>query len=150
MVTLIEDTKNKFVFAHIGGGDQRVRIGMRVGLFQVGKLDVKVARHGIKTGPKTGRMYKHKGRNKRASGPGQYPANRSGELRRSVDFKVLGFKRMFFGARKLYGKFLEEGTKSGGKFRIIPRPFLTKTVKKNRQMTKNILYKTLNEELIRG
>jgi HK97 gp10 family phage protein len=145
MATIKEGKNNRKVFAHIEFSAPRARIGMRVGLFQVGKFVVKVARDGIKTGPKTGRVYKFKSRNKRASSPGEYPANRTGKLRRSVDFTVEGFKKMRFGAGKEYGKFLETGTRN-----MEPRPTLKKTVDKTASATKNILQKSLNEEIKRG
>lgn len=144
-VRIKENSKNKKVFILLSKSEENAKKGGRVGLFRIGQLLTDVARAGIKNQPKTGEYYKYKGRRKRASAPGQYPANRSGELRRSIDFRVDGNSRMIFGAGKEYGKFLEEGTRN-----MEPRPFLKKTVKKMESTNKQILIKAFDEEMKRG
>lgn len=116
--------------------------GINHGLTRVGKLVVKFATAGIKNPPKTG--VQRSGRN-RASSPGEFPADQTGELRRSINFKVQGgSKKMIFGAKKLHGKFLEKGTRS-----IEPRPFIDRTVKDTNKQVEIILEKALDEEIKR-
>lgn len=97
----------------------------RQSLYSIGKEMEKVVKDGIKNPPKTGRTYRYRGRRYRASAPGQYPANRSGNLRRSVEFNVEGKKFVKVGTDVEYGRFLEDGTR-----RMARRPFLELSRKK--------------------
>lgn len=113
--------------AHHG---HQIRQGARIALYNIGKENVRYTRLIIKKGPKTGRLYRIPGRKRRhrASAPGQAPANLTGALRRSVDFNVRGYDQMEFGDQKMYGKFLETGTK-----KMAARPHLIKAVRTNRR-----------------
>lgn len=102
--------------------------GMRQGLFVVGKFLTKKTSENILRTPKTGRYYKYKSRNYRASAPGEYPANRSGTNRRSIQFIVKGKKKMIFGANAKYSKHLEKS-----------RPFLIRTIRETTGTQKNLL-----------
>ena len=121
MIKVREGSKNQAVFRQISGLDRNFFKGVRLAFWQIGKRLVQTASQGILREPKSGRVYKHKNKMIRASAPGQYPANRSGTLRRSIDFKVIGSKRMIFGASADYAKFVHDGTSRMGS-----RPFLRK------------------------
>jgi len=102
--------------------------GMRQGLFVVGKFLTKKTSENILRTPKTGRYYKYKGRKYQASAVGEFPANRSGDNRRSIQFKVKGKKKMIFGADAPYSKYLEKS-----------RPFLIRTIRETRGTQKKLL-----------
>jgi len=139
------DPKNKRVFLGIEGTKDRIfETGIRRGLYRVGKKNLKDIRNGIKNPPKTGRFYNFKGRRKRASAPGEFPANRTGRLRRSTDFSVQGSKRMIIGAKAFYGPFLEEGTQI-----MEPRPFLIRVIRDNEKVNWNQMQESLKEEIKR-
>lgn len=144
-VKIKEHKNNSRMFAMIEHSVKNADTASRKGLYRVGKMLTKKARDGIKQGPKTGTYYRYKGRRKRASSPGQFPANRSGELRRSIDFDVDGTHLMTFGANTEYAGYLEEGTK-----KMIKRPYLIKVMRKTRQEARNILIKAFDEEMKRG
>ena len=102
--------------------------GMRQGLYVVGKFLVKKTSSNILHTTKSGRYYKYKGRNYRASAPGEYPANRSGANRRSVQFIVKGKKKMIFGANAKYSKHVEKS-----------RPFLIRTIRETTGTQKKLI-----------
>jgi HK97 gp10 family phage protein len=87
------------------------------------------ARRSILKGPKTGRLYKRRGIEHRASAPGEPPATDTGRLVGSVTFELepsrpVGFVR----AATAYAKALEFGT-----MKMAARPFLQPALEKNRQ-----------------
>lgn len=97
----------------------------RIALYNIGKENTRYARQLIIRGPKTGRLYRIKGRKRRhrASAPGEAPANLTGRLQKSVNFIVNGHDEMKFGDQAEYGLFLELGTR-----KMKPRPHLSTTV----------------------
>ena len=134
---------------------EKIKHGMRRGLYISGNSLTKDVRTRMTSRNKSGRVYKiYKGiggkrlkvaRRHTASAPGEYPSVISGDLRKSVDFKVMGSTRMRFGAGNSqvdYAKRLEEG--SG---RLKPRRYLQQTVRRfqneikdniNREISKSI------------
>lgn len=98
------------------------------GLKEIGHLLKITARAGIRERNKTGRVYNFRGRLHRASAPGEYPAKRTGNLGRSIDFEASGFK-MEFGTNISYAKFLQQyknpEQRSSTWNKVAPRPFLT-------------------------
>ncbi len=77
----------------------------------------------IKEGPKTGRVYRFRGRDQQASSPGEAPANRSGRLLRSFNYNVHGPYSMELGESAPYAGFLEDGTG-----RMKPRPHVIRAI----------------------
>lgn len=130
--------------------------GVRKAFYYVGKALEKTTKEGIKRPPKTGRYYIFKGRRIRASAPGEYPRNRTGDLRKSVGFIVQGSERLIFGSGKIgqrkgqkllnYAEWLELGTPG---LQMKPRPFLIASIRTNHQKTEQLLGQTVREELIR-
>lgn len=103
--------------------------GIRQCLYIVGRFLSKRTSENILRTRKTGRYYKYKGRRYRASAPGEFPANRSGTNRRSIQFIVKGKREMIFGADAKYSKYLEKS-----------RPFLIRTIKETEGNQNKILH----------
>jgi hypothetical protein len=124
MFSIRPNTQNKRVLVTIKEATPRIRKGLRAAFTEIGKENSLHTKNLIKNPPKTGRIYRFRGRNHQASAPGQPPANRSGDLMKSVGSRVYGWEKMEFGDRKFYGKFLEDGTR-----KMKPRPHLVRTVR---------------------
>ena len=114
-------------------------------LRKIGKKLKKTAQNGILTSPKTGNYYTHRkvGRT-RASQAGAYPANQSGDLKRSVRYRVPHRMLLKFGSDIEYGKYLQTTNDPDKPAGGLNRPFLTKAhnaVKKDfkRMMTNDML-----------
>ncbi len=140
------DRKSKIILINMSLNNNKAIIGAQKGLWYAGKQLQKEVKAKIKdkTG-KSGKYYKYKGRQIQASAPGEYPANRSGNLRKSIGFEVKG-QNLEFGARTnaKYAKYLELGTRRMGK-----RPFLNRTVQKNKLEVANIVGREIEKELTR-
>lgn len=122
----------------------RFKIGIRKALYEIGSENVKYTRRLLTSGNRTGRVYRFRGRNHRASAPGEAPANRSGRLLRSIDYIVRSHKQMEFGDKVLYGKFLELGTS-----KMEPRPHLKTTVDKLARDAQETLNSWVDKEIKR-
>lgn len=98
------------------------------GLKEIGHLLTLTARAGIRERNKTGRVYNFRGRIHRASAPGEYPAKRTGNLGRSINYDASGLK-MDFGTNISYGRYLQQyktpEQRSSNWKKIQARPFLT-------------------------
>lgn len=109
----IEDT-TKQAYMHIADLKYATERAIRQAFYRFGKLLRQYASEQILKKNKTGIIYRIKrGKTKRrhqASAPGQFPANLSGELRRSLGFIVHGVDNLEFGYEAKHGKFLEDGT----------------------------------------
>lgn len=135
---------------------ERNATAIRRAFYMIGK-DLKSTANRLLLEPKHGKVYKIKrgGRliRHRASAPGEAPANLSGDLRRSLDFNVVGADRLEFGYREkfqgktsqrgtFYGKFLELGTR-----KMKPRPGLLISIRKNQANAQEHFENELNREL---
>ena len=114
-------------------------------LFEIGKLFDKELRDGIKNPPKSGKYYSKNGRRVRASKAGEYPANRTGRLRKSSNFRVVTDRKMIVGLTASYAKFLEEGT-----VRMEPRPMLELTAERIEKRAFEIARKRMGEKIKRA
>ena len=114
------------------------------GLFDAGVQVTREIRRLILSGPKTGRLYRIKGRRRRhrASAPGEPPANLTGRLRRGYDFQVHGFARMSIVNKVPYALFLELGTR-----RIAPRPHVSVAIRNTQREVENILNEAAKDKL---
>lgn len=148
MIQIKSDIGNRRAFLAIREAPKRARTGVRQGFYFLGKENVKLTRAEITKKDKKGRIYhiRIKGRLKRhqASAPGQYPANLTGKLRKSLDFVVRGNDRMEFGAFVPYAGFLEKGTK-----KMEPRPSLANTVKATEKIAVQFMIQEIGKRLIR-
>jgi len=114
-------------------GPMLIDNGIKKGLEVIGKRIVTQLQAGILSPPKTGRIYRYKGRSHQASAPGEYPAERSGTLRKAANYKILSRRKMSVGFKKkaYYALFLEEGTSKMKK-----RKLLLDTIKQNKPFIK--------------
>ena len=103
--------------------------GMGRSLKQVGKDLATTARAGIAQPPKSGRIYIVNGKAHRASAPYEYPANRSGRLRRSTTSTTKGLSMEFGTKRVSYAPMLQQfktaQQRKSNWSRLAPRPYLT-------------------------
>ena len=128
---LTPDKDNKKVEVMLGRLEKHSQRGIRQGFYQLGAdLRTSVRKDILDKTGKTGRTYvvQRGGRRlrHRASAPGEFSANLSGELRGSIGFNVRGWRQLHFGAGAKHGAFQEEGTS-----RMRPRENLGMTVDKN-------------------
>lgn len=128
------------------------RQGVRDGLIFSGQKLRTASRRGIASPPKSGRRYKKRisGRryNWRASAPGEFPANVTGNLKESISYQMEGDLRMKFGVERsgasliggtppeVYAEFLEFGSPGG---KIKERPFLKPALDINRGQVKDFV-----------
>jgi len=140
------DPSNRKVFIQIRNLPEINRRAIRKAFYFVGKDLVSEARSSILRKPKSGRTYVvYKGgrrRLHRSSAPGEAPANLTGDLRRSVDFKVRGGNQMEFGADTPYARRLELG---GGN--IAARPYLIAAIEKEERNTMSHFRREIEKEL---
>jgi hypothetical protein len=108
----ITATKNtRQVLIDLGDHDRRFRVGIREGLYELGRITQDEIVRLITTGPRTGRTYKRPGRPDHiASAPGEPPANDTGALAAGVDYVVRDLE-MEIGDTVPYGVYLELGTR---------------------------------------
>lgn len=119
--------------------------GVRRGLYRAGQIVQRDIKEGIKNPPKTGRIYSYRGRKHQASAPGEYAANRSGKLRRSIDFTVEGSNRLIVGSPFDYAKYLEDGTVN-----MLSRPSFELSVNRTAYAVLNALKCAVDVEMKRG
>ena len=93
--------------------------GIRQAFYEIGHDVIRETRRLILVGPKTGRMYG----THRASAPGESPANQTGRLAKSGDYKVHGSSSMTVGETIPEAKFLEDGTRN-----MAPRPHVIRAI----------------------
>lgn len=150
---LIIDPKTEKTVLDLSRMPQEVKRGIRRGAYLSGKELVKETRERINDKPKSGRIYTiyrgiggkrlRRPRLHRASAPNEAPAVITGRLRKTIDFKVRGDKRLEFGAGSSqveYARILEVG---GG--RIKARNYLKNTTKKLSNKIKTILGREVNK-----
>lgn len=106
--------------------DANTKTGIRKAFLLIGEDLKKASVNFVKNPPKTGIIY---GRHQ-ASAPGESPANRTGRLATSINFKDHSFNSLDFGADAPYSGFLEKGTA-----KIKPRPYLTRAIKARQKET---------------
>jgi hypothetical protein len=126
------DAKNRRVELKIANLSKATKEGIRQAFFSIGKDLKSTAKESILQGPKTGRIYfvKRGGKTIRhqASAPGEPPANLTGALKDSIDFKVGSSSSMRFEAGNNevdYAAKLEEG------IGIKKRPYMIPAIKAN-------------------
>lgn len=143
MFSIRPNTRNKRVLVTIDQATSKLRTGLRQALTEVVRENSQHNKRLIKNPPKTGRIYKFEGRDHQASAPGQPPADRSGDLRKTAGFRVYGWEKAEFGDRMPYGVFLEDGTR-----RMRPRPHIVRTVREKSRDNFVTLANTVHKGLI--
>jgi len=135
-ISIIERGITGKVLVDVGDIKNRFDQGIRDAFFDQGDRNVKYARKEILKRNKTGNLYMIKGKLHRASAPGEFPANLSGKLRKSISYTVRGSNSMEFGDKVEYGKYLELGTEH-----MKPREHIIRTVKERaRDFSNALLY----------
>lgn len=145
MIAIKADPNNKKVFLKFETLSDDILYEIEKAFWEIGKLVTKTLSDNILKTKKTGVLYKYKGRNLRASTSGEFPRNRSGFLRRSINFSVLGAHKMEVGLSAEYAKYLQEGTRYMGR-----RQLLDEVVEATAAEQDNILTKRLNTAVQRG
>lgn len=111
---------------------QLTRRGIRQGFFAMGDDFMRTLNRQVLRTPKTGRIYirrtaSGRRRRHRASAPGESHANRTGALRKSADYKLVGTTELrlgYFDNPPNYDVFVEHGTR-----RMKARPTIQNTVR---------------------
>ncbi len=104
-------------------------------LYVTGKIVGNRVAQLITQGPKTGRVYRIRGRDHQASAPKEPPANVTGRLVKSFNYNVHGPYEMELGESAPYAGFLEDGTS-----RIKPRPHVIRAINETQGEVVNIFY----------
>ena len=124
MISVKAGRHNARAIARAKNARRNLQKGIANALHEIGAENVRHVRKLIYSPPKTGRIYIINGRRHQASAPGEAPANLTGSLAKSADYKVTGSAFMEFGEREEYGRYLEDGTTN-----IAPRPHVFRTVR---------------------
>jgi len=140
---LIPKNKNTIKnLKNIENGLVILRKAMKNALHDIGNSNVRYARRLILKSPPTGRWYHIQGTYHHASAPGEPPHSFTGDLQKSIYYKVAGNHRVSLisnhhAAEDLeYGHSFMTGTRPG----IRPRPFLSRTVRDRKQANINIIH----------
>lgn len=120
--------------------------GLRHALVEIGKEVTQLTAKYILGPPKTGRIYIINGRPHQASAPFESPAELTGKLRRSINFKVSGSRQLRVGETAYYAKWLEEGTRDN---KILPRPHLIRAIRARQRKVVKIIEENVNRQLNR-
>ncbi len=148
-------SKSDKVFFKLTTSRVIIERGIRKAWFRVGQDLKRTANTEILRKPKSGRTYiirTPSGRKRRhvASAPGETHANRSGRLRKAIEWRVRG-DQLNFGYGIIggsdspeYASFVEEGTK-----RMAARPTLRNSIESNRRNAEQHLAKAVQEEWAR-
>ena len=116
-------------------------LGARRGLDKFAKKIRKVTQDGIKNPPKTGIRYPSF--RVRSSRAGDYPANQTGRLRRSIGYQLVGNQRAFVGSSVYYSNYLAFGTRYMGK-----RAFIGTAIKNNLQVGYDMISQEINKSIM--
>jgi len=133
MIKIIEGENNYLVRRKVRNISEDMRRGIRRGFYFSGKKVLRDLSQDILRRPRDGRVYHYRtssGSRRRhvASIPGEAPANRTGTLRTSAEFRVHGWDELSFGYRAEYGKWVEFGTEN-----MEARPGIKINLEKNRK-----------------
>lgn len=126
-ITIIPTSTARKSIKHINRSWFHFSQGVRRGLFAMGKDAAIESARMINNSGRSGRVYMIEGFPHVSSAPGQAPANITGRLRRSFNYRVQGVYQVEWGATSAspYAKWLELGTKN-----MSPRPTIQVVAKK--------------------
>ena len=136
------NAKSRKTLIEIGKSSKKIEKGIRNAFYEIGKENQRYLQRRILAKDKTGKIYPYKGGSHRASAPGEFPANRSGNLRKSVGYVLQGSSSLEFGVEAEYGKYLEEGTKH-----IKPRKLVGETAREKQRDAVNAFLKHTDKEI---
>lgn len=157
MITITTDRRSEQTLDFIQRVDGATRRSIRQAWFAFGKALLAEANTEILRKPKSGRTYIVRGPSGRkrrhvASAPGETHANLSGDLRRSLSWKVFGTDQMDFGYGVIpgrddspeYASFVEFGTS-----RMAERPSLNNAIQKISPQLQGFFDTAFTEEMRR-
>jgi HK97 gp10 family phage protein len=165
MFKFIADHNNRKIVFQIENKKYYVKGAIRQAFYKIGKdLRTHVKEQVLDKTKKTGRLYHYQDvregsrfsktlnrritslkrvtRQHRASAPGEYAANLSGEYRKSFNFTVIGSSELIFGNSVSYAAYLEKGTK-----RMKPRPALQMAIESLKGQAQQTLINEINKVL---
>lgn len=118
---------------HLG---PQMRVGVTEGRHLVGRALVKHVQDGMRTGAKSGRVYRHpNGGTYQASAPvGEYSAVVTGRLLRSIDYRLSGLFDIVFYATADHAGYQERGT-----WKMAARENLKRAIEESAGNIRNIL-----------
>lgn len=134
---------NDFVEKQLKRVETEISQNMNKAIFKAAALVQADAIRGIQRGKKTGKIYKRRGIEHQASGPGEYPASDTGRLASSIRINK-GLLSAEVGSDVLYAKFLEPDEAMEGN-RLQPRPFLEPSFEKNKEKINALIDKVIEE-----
>lgn len=108
----------------------KLRIALADALHLVGRALVKRVQDGMRSGGKSGRVYK----GHQASAPGEYSAIQSGDLIGSINYRVAGATFISFFATSGHAGYQEYGTR-----KMAARPNLKKAIDESDGEIRNII-----------
>lgn len=138
----IKITTSKFVENQLKRVESEISKNVDKAIFIAAKLIRNDAIRGIQRGKKTGKKYKRRGIEHRASAPGEYPASDTGGLAGSIRINR-GFLEADVGSDKIYAKYLEPD--SGNEGHMQPRPFLEPSFNKNKEKINKLIDKAITD-----
>lgn len=141
-IEIITPPRTREVLIDVGGHLRKHRVALKQALNEIGSEVVNLTAKFIFNGPKTGRVYSFRGGRHQASAPGESPANRTGRLAGSGDYKVRNFQEMTVGLTEDYAKYLEDGTK-----KMKPRPVLIRAVRAKSRDTERAILEAVKREI---
>jgi len=146
---VISDPKNRQVEIQLRNLDKVTVRGIRQAFYKIGALAVRTINENVLKKPRSGRVYKRKGRRHRSSVAGESFANKTGAARKTRGFDVRGAQELEFGFRDKnntdYTAFLENGT---SKMRSRPTVGIASRSTQGRAMT--IMKKELKDAHDKG
>lgn len=119
---------------------EKALIGARRGLDKYAKQVRKTTQDGIKNPPKTGIKYRNM--RVRSSKAGEFPANQTGKLRRSIAYQLVGSQKVFVGSTVFYSNFLAFGTRNMEK-----RAFIGTVIKDSIEDGYKIISENISKEM---
>lgn len=136
------DPKNKRVMIKLERLDNEIFYEVEKAYFEIGRLLKTELQKGLRRGKRSGKVFRIKSRNFRSSATGEFPQRRTGNLRKSVNFKVFSYKKMWFGIKDTapYAVYLENRN------RLLVDYIVNKTESKQH----NILRTRLNQAVKRA
>ena len=138
--TITIDAKSRKVLFRLQGLQQASKKALRKSLYEIGFEVVKEARRLITTGKRTGKWYTYKGRPHQASDVREPPANRSGRLAKSGDYKVHRWNLMTLTEKTPYSGVLEYK---------MDRPHWMKAMENKSQEAVNIILDNMKRRISR-
>jgi hypothetical protein len=141
-VTITQTPNTNKVLIDVTKLEGTTKRGLRNALNEIGSEGVRETVRLIKTGQRTGRVYRFRGRDHVASAPGEAPANRSGRLANSTGYKTKNHQEMTLGQEADYAGFLKVGR---GKLKG-PRDSIGMAVHNKAQDTVNTILEHVKRE----